>query len=121
MPDQPDSNSSVHDILDLEQLILTCLCVSPNLRIRRDEILADLARHNWRAPEHRVVYEALRRMPGCNSSALRAELPSAATRMGFPDVDWNAYFAGAKNPEASEIGDLLRRLAAASGQTAGQP
>lgn len=113
MPPAPDSNSNVDKIIGLERLVLTTLCVSAGLGARRELILADLSRHQWRAPEHRVVYEALTRMPSADPGAISAELPSMATRMGFPDVDWDSYFLPGEHSGATEIEELIRRLSVA--------
>jgi len=118
MPPDSDSNSNVNEILDLERLVLTALCASVGLGGRRELILSALSRHQWRAPEHRVVYEALTRMPSADPGAICAELPAMATRMGFPDVDWDAYFLPGADPAATEIEELIKRLAAAC---AGEP
>ena len=113
MPAIPDSNSSVDIIIDLERLVLTNLCASAGLGGRRELILANLSRHQWRVPEHRVVYEALMRMPSADPGAISAELPAMATRMGFPDVDWDSYFLPGDHLGATEIEELIRRLSVA--------
>lgn len=121
MPPNPDSNSNVDEIIDLERLVLTTLCVSTGLGGRRELVLADLSRHQWRAPEHRVVFEALKRMPSADPGAISAELPAMATRMGFPDVDWDSYFVAGADPAAAEIEELIRRLTAECANRSGQP
>jgi hypothetical protein len=121
MPPDLDSNSKVDKILELERLVLTSLCVSSGMGGRREPILADLSRHKWRAPEHRVVYEALMRLRNADPGAISAELPAMATRMGFPDVDWDNYFLPVADPAATEIEELIRRLAAACAGESGWP
>jgi len=78
----------------------------------REAILTALGAHRWRDPEHRVVFEALTFLPGRNTKQLREHLPAQATRMGFPDVNWDEYFA----PRASDspIESLVAELLAAS-------
>lgn len=121
MPPAADSNSNVDKIIDLERLVLTTLCVSAGLGAQRELILADLSRHLWRAPEHRVVYEALTRMPSADPGAISAVLPAMATRMGFPDVDWDSYFLPGEHPGATEIKELVRRLSVACAREFRQP
>jgi hypothetical protein len=121
MPPISDSNSNVDRILDLERLVLTTLCASSGLGGRRELILADLSRHQWRAPEHRVVYEALTRMRTADPSANSAELPAMATRMGFPDVDWDSYFVAGADPAATELEEIVRRLTAECTSEPGRP
>ena len=88
------------DLPDLESRILRALCTSPSQSnspandhaSTRAAILEKLRAHPWQNPEHRVVFEALTRLPGRPSTELREQLPAQATRMGFPDVNWDHYF-----------------------------
>jgi hypothetical protein len=106
--------------LDLESKILRALCnhpptsasPTPNDAATRAIILTKLLAHHWQDPEHRVVFEALTALPGRQASALREQLPAQATRMGFPDVNWDAYFA--TGPAGAPIETLVTELLAAS-------
>ncbi len=76
----------------LERHVLRALCsgdIPPEIRAQSFE---DLKSHRWSDPEHRVVFEALLRTPRSEEESLRERLPAQATRMGFPDVDWELYF-----------------------------
>ncbi len=75
----------------------------------RQRILTTLRAHQWRDPEHRVVFEALESLPGRYVKELHEQLPAQATRMGFPDVNWDDYFApgAADSPIESLIAELL--------------
>jgi hypothetical protein len=55
--------------------------------------IALLRGYDWHDSEHRIVFEAFERLQGRNNSELREQLPAQATRMGFPDVNWENYFA----------------------------
>ncbi|MFZ3216632.1 MAG: hypothetical protein WA192_11280 [Candidatus Acidiferrales bacterium] len=108
-------------ILDLERRILRAICGgssplashSQGSSHPREAILARLRDHRWLHPEHRVVFEALSALPGRPAAELRQQLPAQATRMGFPDVDWDAYFALAATDNDS-IEALVLELADAS-------
>jgi hypothetical protein len=101
----------VPDLLDLESKILRTLCTEPPTfdsantqhSSTRTAILAKLRAHCWQDPEHRVVFEALTLLPGRQSAELREQLPAQATRMGFPDVNWEHYFAASTDNAAIEI------------------
>jgi hypothetical protein len=103
--------------LGLESRILRALCSSPSpciddsaaLTATRTAILAQLRTHRWQDPEHRVVFEALTLLPGRQAKELREQLPAQATRMGFPDVNWERYFAAATDDSAIEtlVAELL--------------
>jgi hypothetical protein len=108
-------------VLDLESKILRALCSNPSPRIdnpaaaftaERADILAKLRTHPWQDPEHRVVFEALTLLPGRQANELREQLPAQATRMGFPDVNWDAYFAADADDISPEA--LLAELLAAT-------
>jgi len=94
---------------DLEREILRALCKDSRSRAKRKEITAQLAAHIWNHSENRVVYEAICRLGNRNASILRAELPAEATRMGFPDIDWKAYF-DSPPVTAAAISDLICQL-----------
>jgi hypothetical protein len=103
--------------LDLETRILRALCSNPSPRIddptaftaKRAAVLAPLRAHHWQDPEHRVVFEALTLLPGRQATELREQLPAQAARMGFPDVNWEKYFAVAADDSAIEavVAELL--------------
>jgi hypothetical protein len=114
MAAESDSDNGVPHVLALEREILRSLCNSLDPALPRDAILRSLSHHKWLDPDHRVVYEALRRIPLSSPAAIRDQLPAAATRMGFPDVDWQPYFESAKSQTAVEIEALIRALASAS-------
>lgn len=112
------TESNSRTAFDLERRLLRALCsASPKrseLREEDDEktleaILTALRRHQWQNPEHRVVFEALALLPGRSKKELREQLPAQATRMGFPDVDWDEYFAprAAESPLESLVAELL--------------
>ena len=104
--------------LDLESKILRALCSNPlpgtddpaaAQTAKRAAILAKLRAHRWQDPEHRVVFEALTLLPGREAAELREQLPAQATRMGFPDVNWQKYFTGSADDSVLEaqVGELL--------------
>ncbi len=104
-------------MIDLEFRILHALCTrqaafaapGKHYLAARANILAQLRAHRWQDPEHRVVFEALTLLPGRQSSNLREQLPAQATRMGFPDVNWDHYFAPSDDhaPLESLVAELL--------------
>ena len=106
MHSHDDSTSC--DIDALEQRVLLALC-NGHLSLS-----AELASYKWHDAEHRIVFEALSKISTCDVATLRELLPAQATRMGFPDVDWAAYFTGGSNSGGdaeSLIRELLERAA----------
>jgi hypothetical protein len=102
-------------IIALERKILRVLCcertdtsppADPNARSRNGAI-AELSSHKWRDAEHRIVFEALARLPSRDASELQHQLPAQATRMGFPDVQWATYFAS-DTPQHAQSADVRR-------------
>lgn len=100
-------------ILDLERRILCVLCCdafdSPEAGNLRDSIVGKLEGHTWQTPDHRVVFEAFSRSRNRYPRNLREILPAEATRMGFPDIDWDLYFKG-EVLSPREIEKILRAL-----------
>jgi len=113
-PHEGDPNLSVEQIVGREREILRALCTSPHVADKRGEFLGALSLHHWRDPEHRVVYEALRRIRGRDTAALHLELPATATRMGFPDVEWTEFFGSGDSLQNSEVAALIRTLTSAA-------
>jgi hypothetical protein len=74
----------------------------------RRAVLEALREYAWQEEEHRVVFEALARVRSGDAISLREQLPAHATRMGFPEVEWQLYFA----PSAGQNDwrELLREL-----------
>jgi hypothetical protein len=114
-----DANSGT--AFDLERKILCALCSAAATRTEvreeadtrtRNAILTALRTYQWQDPEHRVVFEALISLPGRSMKELREQLPAQATRMGFPDVNWDEYFAA--RAAGSPIESLIAELLAAS-------
>jgi hypothetical protein len=96
----------------IERRILCALC-GGTAGSDADSI-PELRKHRWEDPEHRIVFEALSKLPPCDAKALREMLPSQATRMGFPDVGWQRYFdLPAKLPQEikSLVSELLKTAA----------
>jgi hypothetical protein len=117
----PDKSAS---IIAFEREILRLLCdprAQPDAKSREQAVLS-LQTHPWQDAEHRIVFEALAKLPGRDASELRRQLPAQATRMGFPDVHWETYFASdgssrsIHGPElnGSSLDALVARLCAGS-------
>jgi hypothetical protein len=99
-------------VLELEHSILRALCNRAVTKVVWDIVARELDNHHWQAPDHRVVYEALRRIRDHDPGFVRDQLPAQATRMGFPDVEWSSYFAPAPKPEA-DLEELIGELGTA--------
>jgi hypothetical protein len=119
-------------IIELERKILRALCregadTSAGAELdtqSRASAVSELLSHNWQHPEHRVVFDALTRLPGRDTAELQRQLPAQATRMGFPDVPWERYFAGGRadhtkraNKHRTDLETLIAQLRAASAET----
>jgi hypothetical protein len=110
-------------IIELEREILRVLC-DPHGRAdakSREQAVLRLQAHSWHDAEHRIVFEAVAKLPGRDAAELHRQLPAQATRMGFPDVNWETYFASNTSPSTAgakqnrpHIETLVARLRAAS-------
>ena len=120
-------------IFELERKILRAICHEQVDSLARGDLdaqgraadVSELLSHKWQDAEHRVVFEALARLPGRDGAELRRQLPAQATRMGFPDVQWETYFASetwdvAKSDDAHrrELEMMIRQLREVSSEAA---
>ena len=71
-----------------------------------------LAEYAWQDGDHRVVYEAIARCGTSDGAQMRKDLPAIATRMGFPDIEWEQYFAASEGEEgsAAELNEAVEKL-----------
>jgi len=104
--------TSARRISEIERRILRALCHGADAGAASEWPCPELKNYRWHEPEHRVVYEALAAAPRRGGRRLRESLPAQAARLGFPDVDWAAYF-DSPGPDEEELPELLRDLKAA--------
>jgi hypothetical protein len=107
------------DTNEIERLMLGAFCTGPLSLDDRSEALRSLANYNWILPDHRVIYEALRRSPQRNPAALREYIVAEITRLGFPDIDLEPFFNPCSLTKA-EINGLAKALLAAGRTPANQ-
>jgi hypothetical protein len=85
--------SAAQRVFELERETLCALCIRGSVHARETTVMRELSNHVWQDAEHRVVFEAIQRLSSSDPKLLREQLPAQATRMGFPDVSWDNYFA----------------------------
>jgi hypothetical protein len=107
------------DTKELERRLLAALCASSLALEDRTDILGTLAYHNWINPDHRVIYEALRRSRHRDSATLREHISAEITRLGFPDIEIEPFFAPCTLTEI-EIAGLANALLAAGAELPNQ-
>jgi hypothetical protein len=90
-------------IVRAERLVLRALSTRRIKQSQWIRIERKLADHCWREPDHAVVYESIIRARGRDPGHWREQLAAEATRMGFPDVDWEPFLGprGRGSREAS--------------------
>jgi hypothetical protein len=100
--------------IDLERSILQELCHARLTRPAWAKVASGLREYAWSDVEHGLVYAAIQRIGYGNPQTLCEQLPAQATRMGFPDIDWQAYFSrkqeGVPTPSVDRIVRQIRRL-----------
>ncbi|MFY9730752.1 MAG: hypothetical protein WB723_06555 [Candidatus Acidiferrales bacterium] len=104
---------------EVERLLLGALCTGPLTLENRTDTLRRLADHNWIHPDHRVIYEALRRSRQRHSAALREHIVAEITRLGFPDIEVEPFFNPCTLTKA-EIAGLANTLLSAGPDLARQ-
>jgi hypothetical protein len=99
----------------LERRVLQCFCTGNIPEPLAAGLQAKLATYMWHDEENQVVFECLKYLTSTLSltpSQLREQLPAQATRMGFPDVNWEDYLTVDK-ADCRDVGALVRELLAA--------
>lgn len=107
------------DTKEIERRVLGALCMGPLSLDDRNEALRSLANYSWILPDHRVIYEVLRRSRQRNSAALRENIVAEITRLGFPDIEVEPFFDPCSLTKA-EIIELANALLAAGRTPANQ-
>jgi hypothetical protein len=106
--------------IDLERGVLRQLCHARLTRQAWAKIARELREYAWQDVEHRLVYAAIERLGSRDPKMLREQLPAQATRMGFPDIDWQAYFSPegkcSRAAGAVQIMQLIRALRGVRGR-----
>ena len=100
-------------VLQLEREILRTLCAQPQPRRTIEGLARELAAYSWREPDHGIVYKAVVQTATRGAADLRSHLAAQTTRMGFPDIDWEAFFANGET-SGRPIFDLICELKSAA-------
>jgi hypothetical protein len=104
------SPSSHESTVALERALLRALCDGTTPAAARDRAKQELENYTWQEEEHKIVYQTLRKARANGAVSLRTELPAHATRLGFPDVDWQSYFAGPREARHHDVDRLIGEL-----------
>jgi hypothetical protein len=103
---------SREEVCEMERAILKALCDPSMKNAVRERTLRELSTHPWQVEDHRVVFDALQKSRPARTSSLREQLRAHATRMGFPDIDWEALLGTGETIQ--EIEKWVSRLKAAA-------
>ncbi len=79
--------------LELEKLAVRVLCLGTPQGPVKEIVIPLLRNYRWQSQLHQAVFKALAATPSDDPSILRDLLPAKLTRMGFPDVEWETFFA----------------------------
>ena len=79
--------------LDLEKLTLRVLCLGAPQGPVKQAVIPLLRNYPWQSQLHQVIFKALAAIPSDDPAILHELLPAKLTRMGFPDVEWEEFFA----------------------------
>jgi hypothetical protein len=93
--------------------VLRALCTRPASDPAYAKLANELKEYHWKHTDHRVIYEALIKTNTADTETLRRELAAAVTRMGFPDIHLDRFFAANAIPVPPDrIFELIRELKA---------
>lgn len=94
----------------LEITVLRLLCLGTPQGSVRKAGLSLLRNYGWQNALHKALWDAISSLPAANPESLRLLLPAKLTRLGFPDFEWDDFFAPLSTSKAEAL-DLMRRLA----------
>jgi hypothetical protein len=106
---------SGEELRETERAILRALCQPSTTQALRERVLQELASYRWRVEDHRVIFDALQRSRSAKASPLQEQLRAHATRMGFPDIDWDAFLAPGQESQEIEVWVSRLKATATSG------
>ena len=106
--------ANVHDSAapstDRERSLLREICRAKLAHAAWSKVASALSDYVWLDVEHGLVYSAIERLGAGDPRLLREQLPAQATRMGFPDIDWEVYFAVKEKRSTAAAPSRLLRL-----------
>jgi len=76
-----------------ERQVLQAMCQGTREGSVREVGKVLLKTYRWREPIHQAIFACLVELPAGNLEDLRSYLPGRMTRKGFPDIEWNDFFA----------------------------
>src|SRR5579872_367039 len=82
-------------LIAIEHDLLCVLCQSGGLAELSLQTRSELQSYSWQGSDHQTIFDALLHIVRVDRGLLREQLAAQATRMGFPDVNWNEYFGQA--------------------------
>ncbi|HUZ47056.1 MAG TPA: hypothetical protein VMW54_10510 [Terriglobia bacterium] len=94
-----------------EMMALRAFCMGAPQGSIRNVGKSLLANYRWQNVFHEAMWKALLSSPSENPQILRQLLPAKLTRLGFPDVDWEEFFAPHQMSRDDAI-NLMRRMTA---------
>jgi hypothetical protein len=105
-PNRLSSRPPDQELISIERNLLRALCQSRAPAEFLSQARSDLQHYSWQGSDHQTIFEALLSIGSARGRSLREQLAAQATRMGFPDIDWNEYFGQAVAAE----GELKRSV-----------
>jgi hypothetical protein len=98
--------------LEWAALRLACSCFGSH-QAAEEQALASLTEAQFLDPAHRAIFReiAFCRGRGFSRDELRRRLPEVLTRLGWPDLDFDALFQDVPDaPAALNLAELLHKL-----------
>lgn len=95
---------------DPEKLAIQALCCGTLQGVVRETVMTLLFNYRWRVQLLQVIYQALSSIPSNDPAILRQLLPAKLTRLGFPDIEWEEFFAPLSLSQDETVA-MVRRMA----------
>jgi len=96
-------------VTQIERDLLRHLCRRGGIRAIQTDQRRALDHYRWIGQDHRIIFEVLVSLASAPANSLREQLPGEATRMGFPDIQWEAYL---EEPDKADdtVAELIAQL-----------
>ena len=112
------SRPADQQLISIERDLLRALCQSSTPAELSAKARSGLENYSWQGSDHQTIFEALLSIGTARGRSLREQLAAQATRMGFPDINWDEYFeqasaaAGESKRSVMELARELKAVAA---------
>ena len=106
-----------HHTVHMERQLLQALCQETTEGVLRDAAARLLTDYEWREPIHQAIFDSVKNIRPKSPVSIHDELPARVTRKGFPDINWDEFFAPSSLSK-QQAEEMIRQLRDSPGSEA---